>query len=143
MKTESEKSLALLDTNVLVYAYSENSLKGQKAAELLNGCFEGRILLAVSLQNIGEFCDVALRKYKLDPAFVHKIVTHLLVCRTLAKVAYAGTTLRSAVALSAASKLEFWDAVLVATMKENAIETVYTEDASFSKVEGIKAVNPF
>ena len=143
MKRDTEKLPALVDTNLLVYAYAEISPKGQKAAELLNDCFQGRTILAVSLQNIGEFCNVALRKYKLNPAMIHKVSTHLLACTTLVKVAYTGTTLLSAVALSASSNLEFWDAVLAATMKENAIDTIYTEDNGFGKVPGIKVVNPF
>lgn len=143
MKNELEKSPALVDTNVLVYAYAETSPNKQKAAEFLGDCFSGKTTLAISLQNIGEFCDVALRKYKLDPAIVQRASNHILVCKTFVKVAYTGTTLLSAVALSAASKLEFWDAALLATMKENAIDTIYTEDASFGKVEGIKDVNLF
>ena len=143
MKSDTGKLPALIDTNVLVYAYAESSTKGQKAVELLNDCFQGKITLAMSLQNIGEFCDVGLRKYKLDPTIVQKVSMHILACVTFIKVAYTGTTLLRAVEFSAASKLEFWDAVLVATMKENAIETIYTEDAAFGKIEGIKAVNPF
>lgn len=143
MKSDIEKLPALVDTNLLVYAYAEVSAKGQKAADLLNDCFQGRKTLALSLQNIGEFCDVALRKYKLDPMLIHSISTHLLACVNLIKVSYTGTTLTSAVALSAAEKLDFWDAVLLATMKENGIDTIYTEDASFGKIQGIKAVNPF
>ena len=143
MKNDTEKSPALVDTNMLVHAYAENSTKGQKAAEMINDCFQGKTTLAVSLQNIGEFCDVGLRKFKLDPAIVQRVSMHILACVTFIKVAYTGTTLHRAVELSAASKLKFWDAVLVATMKENAIETIYTEDAAFGKIEGIKAVNPF
>ena len=143
MKTDIEKSPALADTNILVYAYAEDSPKSPKAAEMLGSCFAGKTKLALSLQNIGEFCDVALKKYKLDIATVQKITGQLLDYTGFIKVSYTGALLQDALQLVSMHKLEFWDAVLVATMKENAIETIYTEDAAFGKVEGIKAVNPF
>lgn len=143
MKSDTGKLPALVDTNLLVYAYAESSPNSQRAAALLDECFSGKISLVISLQNMGEFCHVALRKYKLDPLMVQKVFMHLLECRTLIKVAYLGTTLLSAITLSATSKLEFWDALLAATMLENGIDTIYTEDADFGKIEGIKAINPF
>ena len=143
MKNELGKSPALVDTNVLVYAYAEISSDKQKAVELLSDCFSGKTTLAISLQNIGEFCDVALRKYRLPHTIVQRISNHILLCQTFVKVPYTGNTLVSAVALSAASKLEFWDAALLATMKENGIDTIYTEDECFNKVIGIKVINPF
>ena len=143
MKTDIEKSPALADTNILVYAYAEDSPKSPKAAEMLGSCFAGKTKLALSLQNIGEFCDVALKKYKLDIATVQKITGQLLNYTGFIKVSYTGALLQDALQLVSMHKLEFWDAVLAATMKENAIETIYTEDAAFGKIEGIKAVNPF
>mgnify|MGYP001595737690 CR=1 FL=1 len=143
MKIDTEKLPALIDTNVLVYAYAEDSPKRPKAAEILGSCFAGKTKLALSLQNIGEFCDVALKKYKMDLATVQKITWQLLGYAGFIKVSYTESVLRNALQLVNIHKVGFWDAVLVATMKENAIETVYTEDAGFSKVEGIKVVNPF
>ena len=143
MKTDTEKSPALIDTNILVYAYAEDSPKSKKAAELLGSCFAGKTKLALSLQNIGEFCGVALRKYKLDLTTINRITRQLLDYTGFIKVSYTGSVLQDALQLVSMHKLEFWDAVLAATMKENGIETIYTEGASFGKAEGIKAVNLF
>lgn len=143
MKTDIEKSQALVDTNILVYAYAEDSPKSPKAANILGSCFAGKTKLALSLQNIGEFCDVALKKYKIDIATVQKITWQLLDCTDFIKVSYTKAVLLNALQLASTHKVGFWDAVLAATMKENDIDTIYTEDASFGKVEGIKAVNPF
>ncbi len=143
MKIESEKSLALVDTNILVYAYAETAPNTQKAVALLSDCFSGKTTLAISLQNIGEFCDVALRKYRLDYATVQNIVRHILNCTSFVKLAYTEKTLPVAVAHDAAFKIGFWDAVLAATMLENGIDTIYTEDNGFGKVPGIKVMNPF
>lgn len=97
----------------------------------------------LSLQNIGEFCGVALKKHKLDIPTVQKITRQLLDYKGFRKISYTITALQEALQLASTHRLEFWDAVLAATMKENAIDTICTEDAAFGKVEGIKAVNPF
>jgi predicted nucleic acid-binding protein len=38
----------------------------------------------------------------------------------------------------------FWDALIVATMEENSIDTIITEnEKDFKKVKWIKTINPF
>ncbi|MBI2581036.1 PIN domain-containing protein [Candidatus Woesearchaeota archaeon] len=143
MKSDTGNLPALIDTNVLVYAYAEMSPKRQKAVEVLEACFRGQAKHFLSLQSIGEFCSVAIKKYGLEISDVLETAQELLCERNLVKLQYDGETLQHAFALMNQGLLSFWDAVLVATMKENAIETIYTEDANFGKVEGIKAVNPF
>lgn len=143
MKTESEKSLALVDSNILIYAFAEDSSKHEAALRLLRQCFSGNIALAISLQNIGEFCNIALWKYKLDQAVARRVVQQLLYCSSFVKISYTAGEFERALELSGRHNMEFWDAMLVATMKENAIDTIYTEDAGFGKVPGIKVVNPF
>ncbi len=143
MKTESERSLALLDSNLLIYAYAEDSSKRQRAATLLNDCFLGKATFAISLQNIGEFCNIALGKYGLAVEDVWERVEELIGCGSFIKVNYIASTFQHALKVSANSSIDFWDAMIAATMLENGIDTIYTEDASFGKVPGIKAVNPF
>ncbi len=143
MKTEPEKSLALVDSNVLIYAFAEDSPKHDPALKLLRQCFSGNITLAISLQNIGEFCNIALWKYKLDLALIRRIVKQITYCGSFRKVSYSVNEFEMALELAEKYKLEFWDAVIVATMKENAIDVIYTENTGFGKIEGIKAVNPF
>lgn len=143
MKTDTERSPALIDTNILVYAYAEDSPKSPKAADILGSCFAGKTKLAISLQNVGEFCDVAVKKYKMDLATVQNIARQLLEYNGFVKVSYTESALGNALQLVSTHNVGFWDAVLAATMKENGIDTIYTEDNGFGKVEGIKAVNPF
>jgi predicted nucleic acid-binding protein len=41
-------------------------------------------------------------------------------------------------------KIPFWDALIVATMEENSIDTIITEnEKDFKKVKWIKTINPF
>ncbi|MBI4438583.1 PIN domain-containing protein [Candidatus Woesearchaeota archaeon] len=53
----------LVDTNVLVYAFDLS--EGEKhlvAKKLLGKCWVGELKLAVSIQNINEFCYVVSQK---------------------------------------------------------------------------------
>lgn len=143
MKTESEKSLALVDSNILIYAFAEDSPKHDAALKLLRQCFSGNISLAISLQNIGEFCNVALWKYKLDSPVIKRIARQLTYCSSFVKISYTANEFEVALELAEKQNIEFWDAMLAATMLENGIDTIYTEDMNFGKVPGIKAVNPF
>jgi len=38
--------------------------------------------------------------------------------------------------------INYWDAVLAATMKEHGIFSIYTEDQHFSKIPWLVAMNP-
>ena len=143
MRTESEKSLALIDTNILVYAYAESAPNTQKAVAILSDCFSGKTSLAISLQNIGEFCDVALRKRWLEHAAVQKIVGHILDCTSFVKFTYTQKTLPEAIVYAANFKIGFWDAMLAATMLENGVSTIYTENTKDFNMPWIKAINPF
>ena len=143
MRTESEKSSALVDSNILIYAFAEDSPKHGAALKLMRQCLSGNITLTISLQNIGEFCNVTRGKYKLDLALIRRIVRQLLYCSSFVKISYTADEFENALELAKKHDMEFWDAVLAATMLENGVATIYTEDASFGKVEGIKAVNLF
>ena len=143
MRIESEKSLALVDSNIVVYAFAEDSPKHETALKLLKRCFSGDITLAISLQNIGEFCNIAMWKYKLDLYLIKRIVKQIVYCSSLRKISYTINEFEIAIELAEKQNMEFWDAMLLATMLGNDVKTIYTEDAAFGKIEGIKAVNPF
>ncbi len=133
----------LIDSNILIYAYAEDSMKKAKAAELLEKCFLGKLKLSISLQNIGEFCSIATRKYQIQSTAINKIVQAILKSKNFVKLSYQPTTFKGALTIMEKNKLQFWDALLAATMLENDAVKIYTEDADFNKVSGIKQINPF
>jgi predicted nucleic acid-binding protein len=57
-------------------------------------------------------------------------------------VGYDAGTILAANDLKERCSLHFWDALLAATMKENGISTIYTEDRHFERVPGITVTNP-
>lgn len=143
MMNGSESRAALIDTNILIYAYAENSPKRARAAQLLKDCFKGNLKLVISLQNLAEFCSVSLEKYKLESKEVEETVEELIKCKNFLKLAYREETILKAVAIQKHYKIHFWDALIAATMIENSINVIYTEDSAFNRVDGIKTINPF
>ncbi len=143
MKIDLENKEALIDTNILVYCYAEESPKKRGAVELVEKCFMGELTLCISLQNIGEFCSVSKKKYSLETAKLSKIVNALLLSKNFKKLHYSERTFGKALLLAEKANISFWDALIAATMLENGIREIYTEDDAFKRIEGIKAVNIF
>jgi predicted nucleic acid-binding protein len=61
----------------------------------------------------------------------------------LANHPYKITTIKSAIDLSNENNMSFWDSLIAATMIENNIFNIYTENVKDFKISGINAVNPF
>ena len=140
--TESE--LFLLDTNVLIYAYDKDEIeKSKKAEEMLAKCFLGEINFAISNQNLAEFVYATTRKSKLSFEQAMVNAKDIFNSKTFKKIDYTSETVISAIEIANEFKTSFWDSLLAATMRENGIFNIYTENAKDFKIPWIKAVNPF
>ena len=140
--TEDSK-LFLVDTNILVYASEKDeSAKVQKAKEFINRCWKGEILFAVSSQNLGEFVHVSAKKAKLNLEEAKTFTEFIVEFHGFQKISYNAGTVISAIEIANEFKTPFWDALLAATMKENGIFNIYTENVNDFKMPWIKAVNP-
>lgn len=147
MKTEWS-TYSLVDTNVLVYAVDpSDGFKHEIANELFESALEENSKLAVSTQILAEFTNVCIRLAKNDPGIslkdVELIILAILDIEELPKLVVMPHTVVQAMKLQHQFEVRFFDALIAATMKENGITTIYTEDKDFEKIEGIKAVNPF
>ncbi len=136
--------LFFLDTNVLVYYYQKEEDSRKSAAEkIINQCWNRRIKLAISNQTLSEFSSIALRKLKLSPEQVKEVVNDINKFSNFIKINYSSNTAVNAIYLVKEYKIPFWDSLIIATLKENNISNIYTENIKDFKVAGIKAVNPF
>jgi len=137
----------LIDTNILVYAYdSTEKQKQQKALQILELCFGQRTPFAVCLQNISEFFFVVTNKiqHPIEESTAEILVKDFLNFSPLIKLQYNQTTLLKAISLSKECKIDYWDALIAATMIENNFFSIYTENViDFRKVSAIKTINPF
>ncbi|MFA7303158.1 MAG: PIN domain-containing protein [Methanoregula sp.] len=137
---------ALIDTNLLVYAFDADSGDKQQAAqELLSRCWRHEMQFAVSTQNLAEFSAIVREKVS-HPASGDEVRAFLYVItefRDWTILTYGAETVIRAHEIRDNYSLHFWDALLVATMEENSIRTIYTEDKHFTRVPWLKRINPF
>ena len=139
--------IILLDTNVLIYAFdSSEKIKHKIAAEILEKSLRGDLRIALSAQNLVEFFFVVTKKIEtpLDLVDAENIIVKLSKFKGIEKVFYSSETIVKSMDILKMYQLSIWDSILIATMIENGIFIIYTEDEKgFNKVNNIKVVNPF
>jgi len=137
---------ALVDTNILCYAFDTGVPEKREAAQgLLARVFKNEETLAVSVQNLAEFAVVTREKmeHPLPDDSITRFIEDIIAFDGWTVVHYDAGTVTRAIGISQARTLHFWDALLVATMQEQGIDTIWSEDAHFSKIPWLTVKNPF
>jgi len=137
---------ALIDTNILVYAFDADSgRKNITAKELIGRSWRGKERYAVSTQNLAEFSVVVREKvaHPVPSDDVRQFLSLVMRSREWQVLGYTAKTIIRAHEIRDEYKLHFWDALLAATMEENSVRTIITEDAHFRNVPWITVQNPF
>lgn len=130
-----------LDTNILVHGLDRQA--GDR--HLLASRVIARAVLAdccLTLQSVSEFFAVVMRR-RLVPVTEALAQAHdwLEMFRT---VPASATAVRAALAIAAAGRASYWDALLVASAAEAGCTTILTEDlADGSLLFGVQIINPF
>ncbi len=144
---ENAEETVLIDTNILVYSLDrKNQLKHRIAEELLNKCWKRKTKYVISTQNLAEFFVVMTKKASppIPDEDVEGIINDILSFSNWKVLSYNPKTLSRAMSLHKKTKKHFWDCLIAATMLENGIFQILTENVSdFKEIEGITAVNPF
>ncbi len=134
----------LIDTNVLIYFFNLNdSLRQNQAIEVINQLQESH-LGYLSMQNLGEFFNVATRK--LRPAIPSsEAIQHMQhFMRTFTVLNLTATVVLEAMRGVTEHKFAYFDAQLWATAKLNQIPVIFSEDfQDGASIEGVRFVNPF
>lgn len=128
---------ALLDSNVVIYAYSKDS-RAPRAVELL------RQRHAISVQTLNEFVNVARRKMKFGDHEIEDALTDIVTaCRTIHPISLS--THISAFTLSNRYRIKIYDALILAVALEARCETLFSEDMHDGLVveERLTIRNPF
>ncbi len=133
----------VLDTNILVYAFSPGEgIKWQKAQALLVNC--QALNLAVSFQVIQEFINVALRKSR--PAIsgfdLGQVLDHVLL--PLCRIWPSADFYREALATQMATGLSWYDSLILQGALECRAPKLYSEDLQEGyRYRSVTVVNPF
>ncbi|MEJ6783515.1 PIN domain-containing protein [Aminobacter sp. Piv2-1] len=127
----------LLDTNILVYAFSTDP-RGKTAEELLaKGC-------SVGVQGLNEFANVARRKLGMN---WEEIGAAISIIRTLCPriLPLDAETHAEALVQAQRNNLSFYDALVVAAALRANCTTLWSEDMQHGRViDGrLRIANPF
>ena len=134
----------LVDTNVLVYAYDPaDGVKQGRAMALLERLGARRIG-SLSVQVLGEFFVTVTRKIAppLSEAEAERSLTNY--ARSWRVFDITSLAVQEAARGVQRYRLSYWDALIWATAKLNAVPSVLSEDFNDgSLLEGVRFVNPF
>lgn len=143
--------MILLDTNILVFAHNKKSPYYSHANQLVKDAFQLKFQACIAQQNLLEFFSVITDPRRVEKPLLPQIALQwtdaYLRSTKITKIYPSSETLSNTIALvkeQNLSKSKIFDCYLAATMQENGITTIYTNNTShFQKYSEIKAVNPF
>lgn len=134
----------LIDSNILIYGFdAADRLKRDRATfvtDFINGLGSG----CVSTQVMGEVYYNLTRGSKLAmPHDEASEIVHEISNAYPVHVVHPATMLE-AIRLKDLHTLHFWDAVILATAKENGVYQILSEDqTNLRMIEGVRYINPF
>ena len=133
--------LKFIDTNILVYLYdNESPAKQSKSRELLETDTEHYVL---SPQVLSEFYVTVTRKLARPLAADQALEAVNAFCAFRIRQLHGGLV-RAAIRRSLASRLSYWDALVVETAIEAGAASLLTEDLQHGQTfDGLLVVNPF
>lgn len=140
-----ENNSIIIDTNILVYAYTDFDKNKHKMCEMLiESAFRGEKICAVSNQILSELFFVLTEKLK-EPVPIgdaSDIISGIIDSINWIKLNYTYETVKKSILLSKTHNIQIWDSLIAETALENGITKIYTDKKDFSKIPGFKAINP-
>ena len=139
MKHMSDK--VFLDTNTVIYSYSEDEPEKQEIANDILEQYSNQII--ISNQVINELSNTLFRKFKLNADEVRETVLELN--DNFPIVNFNLQTQLKGIELKGKYKLQFYDSMILATALENGCNIVFSEDMQHNQVieNRLTIINPF
>ncbi|MCT7446979.1 PIN domain-containing protein [Aliarcobacter skirrowii] len=133
------KDKIFLDTNILLYAYSTEKEKQEKAQNILNTYNN----IYISKQVINETINILIKKFKLNIKDIINVVKELE--KEFIVLDFDVQTQLNALNLKQNYNLQFYDALIVSTALENSCTILYSEDMQDKQLieKKLKIINPF
>jgi predicted nucleic acid-binding protein len=128
---------AFADTNIIVYAQSDDGAKTANAIAVLESA------PVVSTQVVNETVAVLTRKHGFSLTDAHQVATSLLAACEV--VPLTADTIREAIRLTARYQLSHWDSLIVSAALLAGCGVLYSEDLQNGQVfeKRLTVVNPF
>ena len=131
---------AFLDTNLIVYLYSETEINKR---DIAYKCLNSNDCI-ISTQILNEASNVWTKKYKLRAETVKKYLKNVeKVCDEL--IIIQNKTIYKALDLNALYGFSYYDCLMLASALESGCDIIFTEDMNDGQeIDGkLKIVNPF
>ncbi|MBV6426140.1 MAG: hypothetical protein KIPDCIKN_00650 [Haliscomenobacter sp.] len=130
-----------LDTNFLVYCFSEDEPEKQAACIRILQEGRGKAHFVLSTQVLAEFAVVMIGKFKQPPAKIKSLIEDLELFEV---VQVDANLIKEAIDIQTIHQLSFWDSMILAAAKNAHCHTVLTEDMQHgARLVGLKLQNPF
>ena len=131
------KDKIFLDTNIIIYAFSNDTNKKQISKQFLKKS------PIISIQVINETLSVGYKKLKLSHNEIMEIFIFLNKSCTIVNI--ETQTIELAINLKENYKFSYWDSLIIASALENDCKHLYSEDLQHDQIiqNRIKIVNPF
>jgi predicted nucleic acid-binding protein len=132
---------AFIDTNILVYLYSNSEKQKQSIAKIL--IFEKELEIVVSTQVLSEFTNILYKKYGYSIDTIKKAIADFKNNFSISSV--STKTIDRALGLMKTYKYSYWDSLIMASAIENNCPILYSEDFQHNQSleKKLKIVNPF
>lgn len=141
----------LIDTNLLIYATTDTAPEYSKARAFLDKALGGVAIHVTTWINIGEYLSFMTQPFGGLPPILGKeeamINVDSLLETPALKIITEGEShwehLRRILDEVGTAKGAFvHDCRIAAIMRENGVDTIFTRDADFRKIPGLKVVDP-
>lgn len=137
---------AVIDTNIIVYAFDRSEFeKRTRCKGIIGGVFSGDVKGVITNQILSEFYSVITNKieHPISLSEARDIILGIINSENWTKFNYNEKTVLTASKLCERFKIDFWDSLIAATMIENNIFIIYTEnDKDFGKISELEVINP-
>lgn len=136
----------LIDSNLLTYVFDANEPKKRRICKnLLSKCWKGDEIYAVSVQNLSEFYVAVTEKIEnpMPKEIAGKFIKLIIEFENWKIMNFDEHSISLAIEINEKYGIPYWDALIVATMKENGITCIYTEnEKDFQKIPWLEVINP-
>lgn len=140
----TEGNIFLVDTNILIYYFDRaDENKHNIARKLIDRCWNHIEKFALSSQNLSEFFSTTTTKKILSKQEAVEIISEIIEFEDLIKIGFDCKTVLEAAFISKEYNMTYWDSLLTATMKQNSVLNLYTENSQHFKVPWLNVINPF
>jgi predicted nucleic acid-binding protein len=130
-----------IDSNIFLYTLDRSDKeKRDRAVELLQRAGNDHRIF-ISTQVLNEVYAVAVRKLGVDPLNAKEFIKWL---KEFDVVIISSELIESAIDCSILTRINYWDALMLAAAESARCDLLWTEDLQHgSVVRGVRVVNPF